>query len=71
MTRRRTLLRIRLLALLTVGTLAGCGQTGPLTLPDTARPTPIRVVDSPRVQDGAYNAEVGSLSPSKGIAHEL
>ena len=37
--------RIALLAVLLATTVAGCGQTGPLTLPENARP--IERVDQP------------------------
>ncbi|HEY3518176.1 MAG TPA: lipoprotein [Gammaproteobacteria bacterium] len=37
--------RVAFLAALLVATLAGCGQTGPLTLPENARP--IERVDQP------------------------
>jgi predicted small lipoprotein YifL len=37
--------RLALLATLLVATVAGCGQTGPLTLPENARP--IERVDQP------------------------
>jgi predicted small lipoprotein YifL len=37
--------RVALLAALLIATLAGCGQTGPLTLPENARP--IERVDQP------------------------
>ena len=37
--------RVALLAALLVATLTGCGQTGPLTLPENARP--IERVDQP------------------------
>ena len=37
--------RVAFLAALLVSTVAGCGQTGPLTLPESARP--IERVDQP------------------------
>ncbi|HET7923462.1 MAG TPA: lipoprotein [Rhodanobacteraceae bacterium] len=37
--------RVAFLAALIVATIAGCGQTGPLTLPENARP--IERVDQP------------------------
>jgi predicted small lipoprotein YifL len=37
--------RVALLAALLAATVAGCGQTGPLTLPENARP--IERVDQP------------------------
>ena len=37
--------RVAFLAALLVATVAGCGQTGPLTLPESARP--IERVDQP------------------------
>ena len=37
--------RVAFLATVLVATLAGCGQTGPLTLPENARP--IERVDQP------------------------
>jgi predicted small lipoprotein YifL len=40
---------VAFLAILLVATVAGCGQTGPLTLPESARP--IERVDQPAEPD--------------------
>ena len=41
--------RVAFLAALLVATVAGCGQTGPLTLPESARP--IERIDQPAEPD--------------------
>lgn len=56
---------LRVLLVVTLAALAGCGQRGPLTLPDSARP--IQRID-PAAEAPAGAAQPGDTAPPGGTA---